>query len=88
MTRSLSSFAALFRAVLMLHGATAPVSKREAVRATVRVLGLDGTPFDRIFEISERKETRLEKQDADDLFGSYLAQLRRVIDAVDQLQQK
>jgi hypothetical protein len=88
MIRSLSSFAALFRAVLMLHGATAPVSKREAVRATVRVLGLDGAPFDRIFEISERKDIRLEKQDADNLFGSYLAQLRRVIDAVDQLQQK
>jgi hypothetical protein len=88
MTRSLSSFAALFRAVLMLHGATAPVSKREAVRATVRVLGLDGAPFERIFEISERKDTRLAKQDADDLFGSYLAQLRRVVDAVDQIPQK
>jgi hypothetical protein len=88
MTRSLSSFAALFRAVLMLHGAPAPVSKREAVRATVRVLGLDGAPFERIFEISERKDTRLAKQDADDLFGSYLAQLRRVVDAVDQIPQK
>ena len=88
MTRSLSSFAALFRAVLMLHGAPAPVTKREAVRATVRVLGLDGAPFDRIFEISERKDVRLEKQDADDLFGSYLAQLQRVIDAVDQIQQR
>jgi hypothetical protein len=88
MTRSLSSFAALFRAVLMLHGATAPVSKREAVRATVRVLGLDGAPFDRLFEISERKDLRLEKEDANDLFASYLVQLRRVIDAVDQIQQK
>jgi hypothetical protein len=88
MTRSLSSFAALFRAVLMLHGATAPVSKREAVRATVRVLGLDGAPFDRLFEISEGKDVRLEKQDANNLFGSYLAQLKRVVDAVDQIQQK
>jgi len=88
MTRSLSSFAALFRAVLMLHGAPAPVSKREAVRATVRVLGLDGALFDRIFEISERKDIRLEKQDAENLFGSYLAQLRAVIDAVDQISPK
>jgi len=86
LTRSLSSFAALFRAVLMLHGALAPVSKREAVRATVRVLGLDGAPFDRIFEL-ESKDIRLEKQEADNLFGSYLAQLRRVIDAVDQIEQ-
>jgi len=88
MIRSLSSFAALFRAVLMLHGAPAPVSKREAVRAAVRVLGLDGAPFDRIFEISERKDIRLEKQDAENLFGSYLAQLRAVIDAVDQISPK
>jgi hypothetical protein len=70
----------------MLHGALAPVSKREAVRATVRVLGLDGAPFDRIFEL-ESKDIRLEKQEADNLFGSYLAQLRRVIDAVDQIEQ-
>jgi hypothetical protein len=54
----------------------------------VRVLGLDGAPFDRLFEISERKDLRLEKEDANDLFASYLVQLRRVIDAVDQIQQK
>jgi len=88
MAHSLSSFAALFRAVLMLHGATAPVSKRDAVRATVRVLGLDSAPFDRLFEISQRRDTRLEPDDADKLFGSYLEQLRRVIDAVDQLERK
>src|ERR1043166_76056 len=48
MTNSLSSFAALFRAVLILHGAPPPVTKRDAVRATVRVLGLDSSPFDHI----------------------------------------
>ena len=34
MSDSLSSFAALFRAVLMLHGQEAPVAKPEVVRAT------------------------------------------------------
>src|ERR687895_1215728 len=38
MTDSLSSFAALFRAVLLLHGHEAPVSKPDCVRATAKLL--------------------------------------------------
>src|SRR4029453_16695772 len=49
MSDSLSSFAALFRAVLMLHGQEAPVSKPDCVRATVRLLDLDPMPFEQIF---------------------------------------
>src|SRR4029078_3498243 len=49
MSDSLSSFAALFRAVLLLHGQEAPISKPDVVRATVRLLDLDPTPFERIF---------------------------------------
>src|SRR5438270_5908574 len=43
MSDSLASFAALFRAVLILHVQEPPVSKAESVRATVRLLGLDET---------------------------------------------
>src|SRR5690349_3708461 len=50
MSDSLASFAALFRAVLILHGQEAPVSKPEVVRATARLLQLDPAPFERIFE--------------------------------------
>src|SRR5678815_2989996 len=50
MSDSLASFAALFRAVLLLHGKDAPVSKPDCVRATVQLLGLDAEPFEKIFE--------------------------------------
>ena len=86
MTESLSSFAALFRAVLILHGALPPVSKRDAIEATSRVLGLDVSPFDQILELTEQRKTRLTKSDAENLFGKYLAEIQRVIDAVDQIE--
>src|ERR1041384_3234833 len=50
MTDSLSSFAALFRAVLLLFGQKAPVAKVDCVRARANLLRLDPTPFGRIFE--------------------------------------
>src|SRR5438105_2651626 len=50
MSDSLASFAALFRAVLILYGEEAPVAKPDCVRATVRLLKLESAPFERIFE--------------------------------------
>lgn len=82
---SLASFAALFRAVLMLKGAEPPVSKLETVRALVRLLGLDGEPFERIFELRETGTAPLTDTEANDLFAAYLEQIERVIDVVDQL---
>ena len=84
MIDSLSSFAAVFRAVLILHGSPPPVAKRDAVHATARVLGLDISPFDQIFDLTENKK-RLNKADADRLFGHYLTEIQKVIDAVDQI---
>jgi hypothetical protein len=84
MADSLSSFAALFRAVLMLNGAPPAVSKRESVQQTVDVLGLDGTPFEHIFELTD-KGNRLKKSEAERLFADYLREIQRVIDAVDQM---
>src|ERR1044071_5140948 len=52
MSDSLASFAALFRAVLMLHGYEAPVSKPDVVRATATLLRLDPKPFERLFSFS------------------------------------
>src|SRR3979490_545168 len=49
MSDSLASFAALFRAVLLLHGQDAPVAKPDCVRATTQLLKLDAAPFERIF---------------------------------------
>jgi len=86
MTDSLSSFAALFRAVLILHGAPPPVSKRDVLQTTARVLGLEVSPFNQILELTEQKKTRLTKSDAENLFGNYLAEIQRVIDAVDRIE--
>ena len=86
MAESLASFAALFRAVLLLSGIEPPIVKREIVALTVERYGLDGTTFEKIFNIrkSNFAET-LDDTGANDLFGKYLEQIERVIDAVDQV---
>jgi pimeloyl-ACP methyl ester carboxylesterase len=87
MADSLSSFAALFAPVLILHGQRPPVLKVEIVRAAVRLLGLDGAVFERVFELREGRGARaLGEREADELFASYMAQIERVIEAVDRLE--
>ena len=86
MSDSLSSFATLFAPVLMLHGVEPPVLKQEIVRATVRRLALDATPFERIFELRNAgTRDALNEIEANELFSAYMAQIDRVIAAVDRL---
>jgi hypothetical protein len=85
MRDSLSSFAALFRAVLMLHGQEAPVSKPDCVRATATLLRLDPKPFERIFEFRSGGNLPSSEKEANDLFGAYLFQIEQVVEAVDEL---
>jgi hypothetical protein len=85
MNDSLASFAALFRAVLLLHGQEAPVAKPECVRATARLLNLDEKPFERIFAFRATCALPASEAEANDIFGAYLAQVERVIEDVDQL---
>jgi len=85
MSDSLASFAALFRAVLLLHGQQAPVAKPDCVRATARLLRLDVTPFERIFEFRANDNFPGSENEANDIFGAYLLQIERVIEAVDEL---
>ncbi|HEX8143112.1 MAG TPA: hypothetical protein VF553_10995 [Pyrinomonadaceae bacterium] len=86
MKDSLASFASLFRAVLMLKGAEPPVAKHDTVRAAVRLLNLEGEPFERIFELRETDAgASLTDTQANDLFAAYLAQIERVIDVVDKI---
>ena len=86
MSDSLGSFAALFRAVLMLLGKEPPVAKEESVSETVRALNLDGAPFERIFELRAGKSTALTEGEANDLFADYLKQIEKVIEAVDRIE--
>ena len=85
MRDSLASFAALFRAVLMLHGQEAPVSKPDCVRATAKLLRLDPNPFERIFEFRSGGNLPSSEKEANDLFGAYLFQIEQVVEAVDNL---
>ena len=85
MSDSLASFAALFRAVLILHGQEPPVSKADSVRATARLLGLEGSPFERIFELRSKTGSTLTETETNTVFSAYMAQIERVIEAVDRL---
>ena len=84
MSDSLASFAALFRAVLILHGQEPPVSKADSVRATARLLGLDESPFEQILELRSKDRT-LTEAEANRVFSAYLSQIERVIEAVDRI---
>jgi hypothetical protein len=86
MSDSLASFAALFRAVIILHGQEPPVGKGESVRATARLLGLEESPFERIFALRAKTKSQLAEAEANSLFAVYMTQIERVIEAVDQLE--
>src|SRR3982751_6741700 len=86
MASSLSTFATLFRAVLMLFGTEPPVGKRENAALAAQQLKLDGQTFEKIFNIRENNfDHKLEDKEANELFGDYLKQIESVIDAVDAL---
>lgn len=84
MAESLSSFAALFRAVLIIKGIQPPAKKHEIVAMTASHLGLNMTPFEKIFNIRENNTIgKLDELSANSLFGEYMEQIELVIDAVD-----
>ena len=85
MSDSLSSFAALFRAVLLLFGENAPVAKPACVRRTAQVLKLDPAPFERIFNLRNDENLPSSEKEANDLFASYMFQIEQVVEAVDEL---
>ncbi|HEX9422441.1 MAG TPA: hypothetical protein VF899_04310 [Pyrinomonadaceae bacterium] len=84
MSDSLASFAALFRAVLILHGEEAPVAKPDCVRATVGRFGLDADPFEKIFAFRASNYLPPTEKEANDIFAAYMEQIDRVIQVVDE----
>jgi len=86
MSDSLASFAALFRAVLILHGQESPVSKADSVRATARLLGLNEAPFEGILELRSKRGKTLTEAEANRVFSDYLSEIERVIEAVDRIE--
>lgn len=89
MGESLTSFSAIFRAVLLLQGVQPPATKHEIVALTINTLGLDGVVFEKIFNIRENNfaETLTEVK-ANELFGQYMEQIEKVIDSVDAVGKK
>lgn len=86
MSDSLGSFAALFRAVLILLRQDPPIAKADSVRAAVRLLKLDAAPFEQILELRSGKGKALTERDANNLFSAYMAQIERAIDAVNHIE--
>ena len=86
LTQSFSSFASLFRAVLLLHNIEPPVTKHEIVALTVRHLKLDGKTFEKIINIRENNfAPQLDDVSANQLFAEYMTQIETVIGAVDKV---
>src|SRR6267154_759735 len=86
MNDSLASFAALFRAVLILHGQEPPVGKAQSVRATVSLLKLDGSPFEKIVELRSKAKSTLTEAESNRVFAAYMTQIERVIEDVDRIE--
>ncbi len=84
MSDSLSSFAALFRAVLILYGEEAPVSKPDCVRATVKRFSLNPEPFEKIFAMRTSDYVPPDENEANDIFAAYMEQLQHMVEAADE----
>ena len=84
---SLVSFSTLFRAVLLLHEIEPALAKRDVVQMIAKHLKIDSAPFEKIFEIREKKTAKAyDEASASRLFSDYLAQIESVIEAVDRLE--
>jgi len=89
MTASIVSFAAAFRAALLLKGEEPPVRKGSIVRRIGSALELETGSFERIIDIRENESpepTDIIK--ANELFADYLSDIEKVIEAVDQMERQ
>jgi predicted nucleotidyltransferase len=84
MSDSLASFAALFRAVLILYGEEAPVAKPDTVRAAIRRFGLESDPFEKIFAFRASDYVPPSEKEANDIFAAYMEQIDHIIQVVDE----
>jgi predicted nucleotidyltransferase len=86
MSESLTSFAAILRALLLLKGIEPPAGKHAVVARVAEEFALDGKPFEKIFNIRENNfDQTLTEVQANELFAEYLTQIERAIAATDQL---
>ena len=81
---SVSTFCVLFRHALALYGTEAPPQKREVVRLAANSFGIDPAPFEKLLDVRERRG-KPRDLDAVAVLAACMAQIERVIDAVDRL---
>ncbi len=82
--RSVSSFATLFRHVLIVLRHDSPAGKREAVQALSKQIAFDPSGILQVLDVRERKSHRKDF-DVADVFSRYLAALEQVTNAVDRM---
>ena len=84
LTRSVSSFATLFRHALIVLGNNPPVGKREAVQALARQVGFDASGMLQVLDVREKRSQR-KMFDVANVFARYLTALEHVTAAVDRM---
>jgi hypothetical protein len=84
LTRSVSSFATLFRHALIVLGNEAPTAKREAIKALAEKIGFEPSAFLQVLDVRE-KVTKPKNLDVAVVFARYLAALEQVTSAVDRM---
>jgi hypothetical protein len=82
--RSVSSFATLFRHVLIVLGDETPVGKRASVQALAGKIGFDATGFFQVMNVRERKASR-KQFDVAEVFARYLAAVEKVTGSLEQM---
>jgi hypothetical protein len=80
-----STFCVLFRHSLALAGSDAPASKRDVFTRAAEVFTIDPAPFEKLLDV---REGRCKPREIDPplLLASYLAEISKVIGAVDQIE--
>jgi hypothetical protein len=87
MSDSLASFIALFRGLLLLKGLDPPAKRHQTLAVAIEKLDLNGQPLEKIFNIrSKNLDRNMTETEANELFGEYLEQIERAIDAVDSME--
>lgn len=82
LVESLSTFTKLFKfALRVVAGVAAPEGDREVVRAAAMQFGVDEAPFESILD-ARASGKPLREVDAHAVFGNYIEQIERVIEAV------
>ncbi len=81
---SVSTFCVLFRHALILRGEAAPGFKREIVGRAKEAFGIDGTPFETLLDLREKK-TGAKVDDPEALLAIYMNEIGKVIDVVDRM---